>query len=66
MKVENPYMLYPHRLRYLIIPTCECLKDIPFPNQYLSFWFKENAKVVLSAMNLAWKDGYRYSNIFNG
>lgn len=64
--LEGAYQLRKQFFRWYIIPSCEGIEVVPFPNRYLSFWFEKNAKVVLSAMNAAFKDGYRYSNIFKG
>lgn len=64
--LNSPYKIHKDFLRYYIVPSCEFLEDIPFPNKYLVFWFEKNANVVLSAMNAAWNDGYRFKNLFEG
>ena len=60
----EPYSLHKQSLKYYIIPTCNDLDVVPYPNKYLSFWFEYNAKALLSAMNAAWRDGYRVNSFF--
>lgn len=63
--IEPAYVLHKQGMKYYIIPnvTNPPVK-LPYPDNFLSFWFKRNAKVVLDAMNLAWRASWRHHVMF--
>jgi hypothetical protein len=63
--IEPAYVLHKQGMKYYIVPNVSNLPEkLPYPDNFLSFWFNRNAKVVLNTINAAWNDGYIYRASF--
>lgn len=59
------YKIHKEKLKYYIIPNSDrIIQGLPYPNNYLSFFFRSKAEEVLKAMNASWNEGYRYKNTY--
>lgn len=59
-QVEGKYKIHKQGFRYYVVPESFCLSRLPYPANFLSFFFKSDAEETREVLEKAFQDGVLY------